>query len=65
MAKLTTTQIDALKDKGYITVTEPAAALANKSVDELKDKEYITVTEPSADIESIVTVPTPAPEPEG
>ena len=49
--KLTSTEIDNLKCKGFITSVDPSAALASQTIDELKEKIYITVTDDSAALE--------------
>ena len=57
MAKLTTDQINELKEKGFITQVIPSADLADNTVDELKIKELVTATDSSENIESAVTIP--------
>ena len=55
MAKLTKTQIDELKEKGFITQVIPSTSLVDNTVDQLKIKTLLTQCDPSADIEAAVT----------
>lgn len=55
MAKLSTEQINELKEKGFITQVIPSGDLANNTVDELKNKLFITSTDKSNDIENSLT----------
>lgn len=59
MTKLTLDQINELKNKGFITHTEPSTNLANNTVDELKNKGFVTSTDPSADVEDSISSDVP------
>ena len=59
MAKLSTEQINELKNLGLITSTDQATLLANTDVDELKNLKYINQVIPSDEIEDAVGGGTP------